>query len=478
MPIPQFVLPRSIALVLAALALLFTLDLFALGAHGEAQRAADALGQRILALQQLQGLPGIIVDMRLQWSEYLLTGASKALQRYRSDAEGFAGAVRRAAVLVDGDDAQRERLAAAGALTERWLERYASPLVIKRGAGEPGPANAAQIRSTLHDKGEALAQVERILAQLGEAIRAEDMQVAAARADLDGRLRRAAAWMRARAFALLVALAALTLMLGRTLARLTGQTRSRKIAETSARTSSATLRAISDAAPLGVFLTDASGACIQSNAAFQRIAGLSADAAQGKGWQSTLHPEDHDRVAVQWDSAVAAGAPFASVQRFVHRNGKVVQTSMRSAAMREDGRVTGFACSVEDVSARHAADQALRDSEDRLHLALQSARLALFDWHVPSGEVFLSREWNAVSGRDVPSPTTARRLNDLVHPSDREPLRAAIIAAFKAGTALEHLPLRMQVHGGQWRQVHCTARVTQRDAAGRAVRMTGTIAAA
>jgi PAS domain S-box-containing protein len=254
--------------------------------------------------------------------------------------------------------------------------------------------------------------------------------------------------------------------------------RSREVAESAMRTSSATLRAMSDASPLGMFLADSSGACVQSNPSFERVTGLSESAVLGNGWQSTLHPDDRERVVAAWNAATTTGASFASVHRFVHRSGKVVWASMRSSKMSDGERLIGFACSIEDVSERREAEEALRKSEERLHLALESSRLALFDWHVPSGEIFLSREWSALTGYGPQAlTTTARRLNDLIHPDDREALREAVIDVFKTNKPIARKEFRIETRTGQWKRVYCSGRVTERDAIGRAVRLTGTVMA-
>jgi PAS domain S-box-containing protein len=305
----------------------------------------------------------------------------------------------------------------------------------------------------------------------------EHEHVSVAEQKLTRRFDRISTWMRGRACALLLALAALTLMLGRMLAKLTGQMRSREVAESAMRTSSATMRAIGDASPLGMFLADGSGACVQSNAAFERITGLAGADVLGQGWQSALHPDDQGRVVAAWSAATSSGAPFASVHRFVHRNGKVVWASMKSARMSDGEQLLGFACSIEDVSERREADEALRRSEERLHLALESSRLALFDWHIPSGEVFLSREWNMLIGYgSQPLTTTVRRLNELINPEDLDGLSEAIVSTFKTNKSMSRIELRVETKSGHWKRVYCSGRVSERDGAGRAVRLTGTIA--
>jgi len=80
--------------------------------------------------------------------------------------------------------------------------------------------------------------------------------------------------------------------------------------------------------------------------------------------------------------------------------------------------------------------------------------------------------------RQESATTTARRLGELVHPEDRDRLREATIGAFKGAKPSFHAEFRIQVRGGSWKWVCSQGQVTERDSVGRAVRLTGTIAAA
>lgn len=473
----RFVLPRPIVFVLVALGLLFAIDLFALAAYRELEQAARDLNKHSQVLEALQPLPAKMLEMQSGLRGYLLTGSSASLNRYRAAADEFPGVAEKALALLGEEARHRQLVADTAAAASDWLVRYASPLVVKRSAGEGDQRNMKAILAVMH-KSHGEGQAERIRAHFAEAIELERADTEGARSKLQRKLESTAAWMRGRALALLLTLAALALLLRRTLEKLAGQRRSREVAESAMRTSSATLRAMSEASPLGMFLADGSGACVQSNPAFERIAGLPKAGVLGNGWQSALHPDDRDRVVAAWSKATGSGASFASVHRFVHRSGKVVWTSMKSAKMSDGGQLLGFACSIEDVSERREAEEALRKSEERLHLALESSGLTLFDWHIPSGEVFLSREWNALSGYSPQAlTTTARRFDELIHAEDREVLRDTIVGAFKANMQITRMAFRIETRSGQWKRVYCSGRVTERDGVGRAVRLTGTIAA-
>jgi len=470
-------IPRPILAVLAVLGVLFAIDLFALDAHRELEQAVDELRGRGEMLQALQPLPAIVLQMQSGMRGYLLTGEEVFLKRYRAASERFPVAVTQALALVGDDPEQRARLEETARLTEEWLATYLSPLVVKRSASE-GARNtmAAVLNSVREGKGEALA--DRIAGQLEEIRRAEATRVAGAEVRIRQELGRVARWMLARGAALLLALAALALLLGRTIEHLGSQIRGREVAERAARQSEAVRRAMDDASPLGMFVADVSGSCTHANAAFARISGLAQSALDGHGWQIVLHPDDRDRVLPAWNQAIAQHAGFASEHRFLHRSGRVVWVTMKAARISDGDQLIGFVCTVEDVTERREAEEALRKSEERLHLALESSGLALFDWHLPSGEIFLSRQWGVIAGdRQEPVTTTARRLAELVHPEDRERLREASIGAFKGSTPSFHAEFRIQVRSGPWKWVYSQGQVTERDSIGRAVRLTGTIGA-
>lgn len=469
--------PRPILAILAVLGVLFAIDLFALGAYHQLERAVDELRARSEMLKALQPLPGIVLQMQSGMRGYLLTGDMAFLKRYRAASEGFPAAVAHALALVGDDPTQRARLEEAAGLTEEWLATYLSPLVIKRSASEGARNTMAAVLNTVREgKGEALA--DRISGQLEDIQRAEAARVAGAEGRIQEELRRVGQWMLARGAALLLALAALALLLGRTIERLGGQIRGREVAERAARQSEAARRAMDDASPLGMFVADVSGSCTHANAAFARISGLAQSALNGHGWQSALHPDDRDRVLPEWNQAIAQHAGFASEHRFLHRSGHVVWVTMKAARMSDGDQLIGFVCTVEDVTERREAGEALHKSEERLHLALECSGLALFDWHVPSGEMSLSRQWGVIAGdRQEPLTTTARRLAELVHPEDRERLREATIGAFKGAKPSFHAEFRIQVRGGPWKWVFSQGQVTERDSIGRAVRLTGTIGA-
>jgi PAS domain S-box-containing protein len=470
------VLSLPVLATLAVLGLLLALDLSALAAARRFDDAVARLAGEARLQSMLDELPPIILDMESGVRGYLLTGERTELGRYRAASARLPEAIEAVAGRAGDDGALNARLREAQELSRRWLDTRLSPLVVKRDAGAGSNESMREIVRNLRGAhGDPLA--ERIREELAAASRLQVERVAAARAAVESESDGVANWMRVRAIALLLMVAALALLLGRTLVRLRGQTTSRETAERKARESSAALQGVNDATPLGMFSTDSAGILRQSNAAFERMTGLAGTLLAEPGWQSALHPDDRDRVGNAWKALVAGGPDFASEHRFLHRNGNVVWVSMKTARITDAGRLIGHVATVEDVTERRNAEEALRRSEERLQLVLENAQLALFDWHLPSGEIVLGRQWHALAGgTDEPGPMTARRFAESLHPDDREALREALVATLKGRSRALRAEFRVRAKPGPWKRVLALGRVTERDALGRAVQLTGTLA--
>jgi PAS domain S-box-containing protein len=128
-----------------------------------------------------------------------------------------------------------------------------------------------------------------------------------------------------------------------------------------------------------------------------------------------------------------------------------------------------------DISARLEAERALRESEERLGLALQSSGLALFDWDVFTGMVHLGAQWSAILGGEaVTTVIPIAKLEELVHPNDLPALREQLRRLLKGEIDAYRVEHRVRNRRGDWIWIESVAKVSQRGADGRALRVTGT----
>ena len=141
--------------------------------------------------------------------------------------------------------------------------------------------------------------------------------------------------------------------------------------------SEARFRAISEASPLGIFVSDAQGRCTYTNAAYQEISGLSFEQTLGTRWSQAIHPDDRQRVLAEWGEAMSGVQPFQTEFRFVQRDARVVWTRVNSAAMGDGLAPHGRVKTVEDVTARKTAELVLQAAEDELFEERERARVTL-----------------------------------------------------------------------------------------------------
>ncbi|TDR44979.1 PAS domain S-box-containing protein/diguanylate cyclase (GGDEF)-like protein [Tahibacter aquaticus] len=128
----------------------------------------------------------------------------------------------------------------------------------------------------------------------------------------------------------------------------------------------AELEAVNDGSPMGLFRASLGGAWNYANRAFERMAGLRSDEARGHDWLRAVHPDDRARVTADWQAAVQHRQRFQSRLRFRHDSNHTVWVAMQAAPLVVEGEITGYAGSIEDISARHLAEEQLRRNEQRL----------------------------------------------------------------------------------------------------------------
>lgn len=151
----------------------------------------------------------------------------------------------------------------------------------------------------------------------------------------------------------------------------------RKITRTSLQKSDVRFRAISDALPLGIFVSDTHGNCLYTNLAYQKITGLSFARTLGSNWSAALHPDDLDRVLAEWHHAAQNFLPLHSEARFVRKDASVVWTRLNTAVMRIDTQIHGYVQTVEDISERKVAERQLRLAEEALFDEKERAQITL-----------------------------------------------------------------------------------------------------
>jgi diguanylate cyclase (GGDEF)-like protein/PAS domain S-box-containing protein len=176
------------------------------------------------------------------------------------------------------------------------------------------------------------------------------------------------------------------------------------------------------------------------------LTGMSPQQALGTGWVAALHAEDVERTVAEWNRHILDGTPVDVEYRIRQSGGGYRWMRARASARRDArGRVIRWYGTLEDVHGERLARHALSESEERLRLAIQSARLGIWDFDCITGARTWSAEFRDMLGLSPDKPATADVALRLVHSDDRAQLRQ-MLDAVAAGTAPPHFEATLRIH--------------------------------
>jgi len=116
----------------------------------------------------------------------------------------------------------------------------------------------------------------------------------------------------------------------------------------------------------------------------------------------------------------------------------------------------------------------LEKSQAQLQLALETANEALWDWNIETDEMYLSSHWLAMLGYERGDiPPTGQAVMNLVHPEDIDAVRRDLTETFSGHTGVFSCDFRLKKKNDLWQWVASRARVIERDAGERPLRMVG-----
>ena len=116
----------------------------------------------------------------------------------------------------------------------------------------------------------------------------------------------------------------------------------------------------------------------------------------------------------------------------------------------------------------------VKEAKDRLDLALQAANILIWDWDARRTNVFLGGNWAIILR--VGKETSALNLDELaqmVHPDDLPKVKQALDNCLNGGESEYVAEHRVRTLAGSWVWSLSRGRVVERDAGGRALRVTG-----
>ncbi|HIK06972.1 MAG TPA: PAS domain S-box protein [Trichormus sp. M33_DOE_039] len=204
----------------------------------------------------------------------------------------------------------------------------------------------------------------------------------------------------------------------------------RKLMEEALRESEEKFRCFSENSHALFWIADIdSGANIYVNPAYEKIWGRSCESLrkQPTSWLETLHPEDRDRVIAKLERQ-KHGEVTNEEYRIFRPDGSVRWIWDRGFPLLDaQGKIYAYGGVAEDITERKQIEDSLRQSEERLSLALQAAQMGIFDWNIVTNDTLWSENMGLLYGLSqgtiCPSPEDFLHL---LHIEDRAAFKKAV----------------------------------------------------
>jgi PAS domain S-box-containing protein len=226
--------------------------------------------------------------------------------------------------------------------------------------------------------------------------------------------------------------------------------------------SSEKMRLAVEGALLGVFDWHIQSGVFEGNARLSELLGLG-DRPLDRPIEDffvRIHPDDRDLVT-GWFSRMLEDAVAADTEyRFLlPADGGVRWLSSHCRAYRDrDGKVERICGALHDVTPRRLADEAQREAEKRLRLALAAADFGVFDWDLRSRTVRTDDRFSAIYGlAPSASPRDEASVVERIHPADADQI-GEMIRDIRGGGGPNQAEYRVLRRDGETRWISANAR--------------------
>ena len=106
-----------------------------------------------------------------------------------------------------------------------------------------------------------------------------------------------------------------------------------------------------NSSPAALYRTDVNGSCLWVSKNWEELSGCPLKDALGNGWQRVIHPDDLQRLLVEWRRAIETRTQFLCESRYLRHDGSLVWVCSRISDQHdENGNLIGYLGVVIDIT--------------------------------------------------------------------------------------------------------------------------------
>lgn len=227
-----------------------------------------------------------------------------------------------------------------------------------------------------------------------------------------------------------------------------------------------------DSAAVGIYHIQSDGRFLNVNAHAAAMLGYTVDELSGLFIWDIDPYANADGLAAGWQKLADAGVDILETTH-VRKDGSRIPVEITSSLLEYDGQQFSI-CFVRDVSERKRMEQALKESEERLDLALSGANEGIWDWDIIEGTVFLDFRYYTMAGYQPNEfPATYDEIIKRIHKDDVEQV-TSVNDGYLAGDLQTFEPeFRFRRKDGSYMWLQAKGKIT-RNVEGNPIRFSGT----
>ncbi|UQA60287.1 sensor histidine kinase [Polyangium aurulentum] len=145
-----------------------------------------------------------------------------------------------------------------------------------------------------------------------------------------------------------------------------------------------------------------------------------------------IAPESHDRARSCFQRVLATGQPASFESVGLGPYGRWTNYETRVGPVRHGGKIVGLTLITQDVSQRKDLERTLRNSRDKLELAIASTGIGLWSWDLETDEITWDETMRCLFEREQ-APSSYAEYLALIHPDDRAHVHEIVQRAIQTG---------------------------------------------
>lgn len=221
---------------------------------------------------------------------------------------------------------------------------------------------------------------------------------------------------------------------------------------------------------IGIAVTSLEKGWEEFNDRMCEILGYPRDELREKTWVELTYPADLEKDVTEFNRVLAGEIDGYSMEkRFVRGDGAVIYGSIQARCVRnEDGSIDHFVALVDDITDRKRAEKALRNSEERVRLLLDSTAEAIFGLNLEGEITFCNAACASILGFVSREELLGRFIDDVITLSSPAPEKSnrsehGVLPALRDGSVVHRDDELLQSAAGKSFPVEYWAHPVQRD---------------